>query len=335
MQAFLRKYAVRIAVTLVFVVIAWTMRSSFTTLKFWQQLLASIPVIIVTQIIWGILHAVHKGLDRIMPFSRNTYARIFVQISFGLLLVWVFRSIGLYVIPRALHMELSALARATVATITNLVSITVNLALIAEHFTKEWTESRIRQMRLEKEKAQIQFLHLKNQVDPHFLFNAFTSLDSLVQTQPALASQFIRHMAKVYRYALEHRDKDVVPLQTELDFLEHYIALQQIRFGAALEIDIQVDEGAREKGVAMVTLQMLLDNAVKHNEMHIDMPLRIRIYDEGDYLVVTNNKQARKQLAASNQQGLQQLKQLYAFLSPKLVQVENDPETFTVRLPLL
>ncbi len=110
--------------------------------------------------------------------------------------------------------------------------------------------------------------HLKNQIDPHFLFNAFTALDSLTQTNPPLASEFIRHLSKIYRHALENKDNGVTPLATELDMLRHYIALQQIRFGDALEINIDIGTTHEDRGVAALSLQMLIDNAIKHNEIH-------------------------------------------------------------------
>ncbi|RPE08206.1 hypothetical protein EGT74_14170 [Chitinophaga lutea] len=335
MNTFFNKYAVRIAVTLVFVVVAWTIRASLAPMPFYRHLLASIPVVIITQFIWSVLNLIHKLLNRWMPFRQYLYSRIILQITVGLLLVWGLRSFALYMAPRVLDITIEPLARAMIATINNLVSITVNLALISEYFTGRWKQSIVKAERLEKEKVQMQFMHLKNQVDPHFLFNAFTSLDSLVKTDPDLASRFIGHLSKVYRYALQHRDKDLVPLHTELSFLGHYITLQKIRFGPALEIDIQVDEKHHDRRVAMVTLQMLIDNAVKHNEVHAAHPLRIRIYVENDYLVVANNKQIRRQLAVSDKQGLQQLRQLYTFLGEREVMVQDGDDTFSVALPLL
>lgn len=335
MDKFFRKYVVRIAVTFVFVVVAWTVRANLFPMPFYMHLLASIPVIIITQVIWEVLKAIHKLLNRWVPFSKYLYSRFIIQIGIGLLLIWGLRSIAFYFAPRVLDVTIEPLARAMIATVNNLVSITVNLALISEYFTDRWKKSVIKEEQFKKEKAQMQFLHLKNQVDPHFLFNAFTSLDSLVKTDPELASRFIGHLSKVYRYALQHQDKEVVPLQTELDFLEHYISLQKIRFGPALEFDIQIDEVHKERGVAMVTLQMLIDNAVKHNEVHTANPLRIRIYVADDYLVVLNNKQTRRQLASSDKKGLEQLQQLYSFLSERPVVIQNTEDSFSVALPLL
>ncbi|WP_126243771.1 sensor histidine kinase [Chitinophaga rhizosphaerae] len=335
MKAFLRKYAVRIAVTFMFVVIAWTIRQGIVPdMTIGRHLLTSIPVIIVTQFVWTVLSGVHKLLDKVFPFTKSDAGRIFLQIVLGTILIYVIRSIVFSIIQSNFKIEIDQLTSAMIATINNFVSITINLALIGQYYTNRWREGILKEERLVREKMQLQFLHLKNQVDPHFLFNAFTSLDSLVHSNPDLASQFIRHLSKVYRYALQNRDKDMVSLQTELEMLHHYIALQKIRFGTALVVDIELDASLMDRRIAAVTLQMLMDNAIKHNEIHADHPLRIRIYEQDDYIIVSNNKQIRKQLAASDKQGLEQLKQLYTFLSARQVRVEDGVAEFTVALPL-
>lgn len=336
MQSFLKKHAIRIAITLAFVIVAWSIRAAlFDPMSFPRHLLFSIPVIIVTQIIWTVLSAIHRLLNRLLPFSKSLYGRVILQIVIGLVLVFILRTIVLSCLERLPQFELSNLGRAMIATINNLVSLAVNMALISQHFTAVWKEGVIKTERLEREKVQLQYHQLKNQVDPHFLFNAFTSLDSLVKVNPDLASRFIGHLAKVYRYVLQNRDKEVVSLQTELEFIAHYIALLEIRFEKALVIEIQVDEQHYDKGIAMVTLQMLIDNAVKHNEIHPGKPLHISIYEKNGYLEVMNNKQVRRQLAHSDKQGLEQLKSLYTFLSDRPVMVKDETDTFTVALPLL
>ncbi len=331
MKSFLRKNIWRIATTLILVIAGWVVRQAMAPdIKLIYHLFSSLIVIVGTQVVWGIQAGIHKLLNKWLPFSTYLYLRVIVQLCAGLLAMYLLRLLifGVF-FPNA------PVSLALVTLINSLVSILVNLALMSEQFTAWWVESQVRAERLEKEKVQVQYLHLKNQVDPHFLFNALTSLDSLVKTEPDLASQFIGHMAKVYRYALQNRDREVVSLHTELSFLEHYISLQKIRFGPALGIDIQIDKMQQEKGIAMVSLQMLIDNAIKHNEIHAEYPLRISIFVEGDYLYVRNNKQVRRQLLHSDKRGLQQMTQLYTFLTDRPVLVRDEIDTFTVALPLL
>jgi two-component system LytT family sensor kinase len=190
-------------------------------------------------------------------------------------------------------------------------------------------------VRLEKEKSLMRFHHLKNQVNPHFLFNTLTSLDGLIQSDPDLASNFIRHLAKVYRYVLEHKENEVVSLETELNFIEHYISLLQIRYREAIEIRLNISGAAKEKGILMVTLQMLIDNAIKHNSIHKDRPLTVDIWDKDDQLHILNNKQLRKQIGSSDKLGLKQLQELYLYLTGNPVEILDQGGFFEVNLPLI
>ena len=133
-------------------------------------------------------------------------------------------------------------------------------------------------------------------------------------------------MSKVYRYVLQHKESEVVNLDEELSFIQHYIQLLHIRYADGLKITTTVSDEAKDKGIVMVTLQMLIDNAVKHNILQQDEPLRIEIFDDADFLVVRNNKQLRKQIETSNGQGIQQLKQLYAFLTQKQIVIEDTDD---------
>lgn len=223
-----------------------------------------------------------------------------------------------------------------------IIIVLMNFSFYGYHFFKEWQASikesadlKVYAANTEMEKSRMHFHNLKNQVNPHFLFNTLTSLDGLIQTNAELASQFVHHLAKVYRYVLEHRENEVVQVQTEVNFIKHYILLLEIRFKQSLNIRINLNEIALEKKIVMVTLQMLIDNAIKHNTLQEKKPLDITISDEGEYLIVSNNKQLRKQIEMSTQQGLKQLKELYAYLSPRPVLIINTNNAFEIRIPLL
>jgi len=200
---------------------------------------------------------------------------------------------------------------------------------------EEKTRLRLEAMQLEKEKSMMRYHHLKNQVNPHFLFNTLTSLDGLIQSEPVLASDFVRHLSNVYRYVLEHKENEVVSLETETAFIRHYISLLEIRYKRAVDIRVDISDAGLEKGIVMVTLQMLIDNAIKHNIVQEDQPLHICIRDEDDYLHVQNDKQLRRQLETSNNQGLAQLRELYAYLDDRPVEIIDKETSFEVLLPLL
>jgi LytS/YehU family sensor histidine kinase len=220
--------------------------------------------------------------------------------------------------------------------------VLINFIFYFRYTFQQWEESveknaqlQVQTAQLEKERLMMQYHHLKNQVNPHFLFNTLTSLDGLIQTNAELASEFVRHLAKVYRYVLEHKENEVVSVQTELDFIEHYISLLKIRYENALQININVSEEGREKGIVMVTLQMLIDNAIKHNMIQERSPLVISIWDKNNCLHIRNNKQLKRKIELSSKQGLQQLEQLYNFLNKEAVTIKDEHDFFEVNLPLL
>jgi two-component system, LytTR family, sensor kinase len=210
----------------------------------------------------------------------------------------------------------------------------INLGFFTEYFVGRWKESLVNAERLEKEKSRVQFDNLKNQLNPHFLFNALTSLNSLIFEDQTLASQFLQQLSKVYRYVLQHKDKKMVNVETELNFIGHYVSLLRTRFKDALVISIQIKDQDRELGIVPVTLQILIENAIKHNVIDLARPLTILITTEDHYLVVANNIQLKRRVEESNKQGLDNLRSLYQYLSDRPVLIEEDVQ-FKVKVPLL
>jgi LytS/YehU family sensor histidine kinase len=216
-----------------------------------------------------------------------------------------------------------------------ILAIAIHLGYISSYFFNQWKLSLQKTERLEKEKTQVQFDNLKNQLNPHFLFNSLTLLDGLIHEDPALASQFLQHMSKVYRYILQNKEKELVTVSTENNFIENYISLMETRFGAALSIERKFSPAALEKKVVPVTLQILIENAIKHNIATQAQPLKIEIMNDEKFLWVRNNLQLKPQVEHSNRQGLDNLKALYHYLSPLAVDVQRNETHFCVKVPLL
>jgi hypothetical protein len=188
---------------------------------------------------------------------------------------------------------------------------------------------------LEKEKALIMYEGLKQQLNPHFLFNSLTSLNSMITWEPQKARQFLEQMSKIYRYILKSSHSELVPLADELKFVETYIKLQKTRFRDGLQVTISTVESDQAWKIVPVTLQNLLENAIKHNSTDKAAPLIIHIESIDGYVVVRNNLQKRTSVETSNKQGLYNMKTLYGYLTDKPLLIHEDEAFFTVKVPLI
>jgi sensor histidine kinase YesM len=291
--------------------------------------------LVVISTCWELLRWVHGRLNVILPFDRTIPGRIAVQLMIGVALSFLIRFVIYKFGEPYLPIKLDRLFLASTWFLFALGVSGVNTVLFIGYFIEKWKDTLVQAERLEKEKAQIQFDNLKNQLNPHFLFNALTSLNTLITENPVLASRFLQQMSKVYRYVLQNRDKNSVSLQTELDFIKNYVFLAETRFEGALKIKFEISTEALESAIVPVTLQILIENAMKHNVIDNDKPLSIDVFSSGDYLVVTNNLQKRKTVETSNKQGLANLESLYRFMTERPLILETTDSRFTVKVPLL
>ncbi|MGI4763133.1 MAG: sensor histidine kinase [Janthinobacterium lividum] len=191
---------------------------------------------------------------------------------------------------------------------------------------------------LENATLQAQLAALKNQVNPHFLFNSLSILSSLVHVDAALSERFVEQLARAYRYTLEQKDNDLVLLSTELDFIKSYTFLLKIRFEDKFDVVLDIPDAMRHRyRVAPLTLQLLVENAVKHNQMSVAHPLIVSIAVVADELVVRNTLQRRPRplAAASTGVGLQNILNRYHLLTPLPIHIGEVAGTFEVRIPLL
>ena len=214
-----------------------------------------------------------------------------------------------------------------------MIAIIVTLIHHLADFFREWRKLLLREEQFKREALSLQFDALKNQVNPHFLFNSLNVLTSLVETDPPLAVRFIKQLSEVYRYVLEHKDKELIELDTELQFVNAYVYLQKIRFDNSLVVDISLNNTTGR--IIPLSLQMLVENAIKHNVISTDKPLQISILCNGDYLVVKNNLQKKTVIHDTGSIGLKNIRERYAYFSKLPVLIEETDEMFTVKLPLI
>ena len=189
--------------------------------------------------------------------------------------------------------------------------------------------------RQKKENIISQFETLKNQVNPHFLFNSLNALSMLVLEDSKKAEQFIHKLTKVYRYVLDYRDLNVIPLGEEIHFLDNYLFLQKIRFEAGLDVEIQVSPDVLSLQVPPLSLQLLVENAIKHNIISQSQPLHLQIFSDEKELVVKNNLQLRSEKEDSTGIGLENLKRRYSLLSKQTPTFTEEGEYYQARIPLL
>lgn len=200
---------------------------------------------------------------------------------------------------------------------------------------EKWRLSLAELERFKKENAEFRFESLRSQLNPHFLFNSLNTLSSLVYENPEKAEVFIRELADVYRYILEFRDHGLVKLSKEIEMVSSYINLVQLRFDRNLEMDVKVDPLAGEKMIAPMTIQMLIENAIKHNVISKKKPLTIRIFSDSSFIVVENNLQRKEINEFSSNVGLKNIQNRYGFLTAEKIEVSETEHVFKVRIPLI
>lgn len=214
------------------------------------------------------------------------------------------------------------------------LSFAIGWGMAARGFYKSWRSSELRARKLNTEMLNYRYELLRAQVNPHFLFNSFNVLSDLVYEDQDLAVKFIRQMSDLYRYVLDSREKGLVPLAEELEFIRSFVFLMEIRFEEKLKVEIDLEPQAGEMIVPM-TLQLLIENAVKHNVATKQKPLFVKVLRIAEGLEVRNNLQRRSVGDDSKKIGLQNLEQQYAHLSGGKVEVHETDTEFYVRVPLL
>lgn len=190
---------------------------------------------------------------------------------------------------------------------------------------------------LQKQNADARYETLKNQLNPHFLFNSFNTLNSLITESREKATEFVNNMSDVYRYVLQSSKKDITTVGEELSFLDSYSDMLLKRHNQKLTIDIDVERADEDYLIVPMALQILVENAVKHNVISAGQPLHIKIFSKDGSIVVQNDLQRRRTSGASNGIGLFNLNKRYEYLSGKniIIKEEDTNNTFTVKIPLL
>ncbi len=197
-------------------------------------------------------------------------------------------------------------------------------------------EDQIQLEKLKRENTLAQYLNLKSQIEPHFLFNSLSVLSSIIYTDVNLASELILRLSKILRYVIEKNEFILVPLSEEITFLENYLFLIQTRFDEGIIFENKLDKAIINSSyVPPSSLQLLIENAIKHNKFTQDKPLRIKLFYEKEYLMVNNNVHIRDDMENSTKQGLDNLIGRFLHFTEKAVIINKTETSFTVSMPVL
>jgi len=306
--------------------------------ELWELILSYAYFMLVAIIIW-------KGNMQLMYHIRKTnvemyetYLRIIVTyflvnvlfsgiVSLGALYGW-------YLLSRESGLNITSILLASLCVI--IVVLFINNLFEIILLRREMEFNRVRAEKMESAKVEAELEALKTQIDPHFIFNSLNTLSYLITREPQSARLFNDTLAKVYRYILSNKDKDLVLLKEELEFISNYFYLLKIRFAEAVNMIIEINDlSAEDFLIPPISLQTLVENAIKHNAFDETQPLDIKVTVTGNFVMVRNQVKPKEQSAPSNKIGLNNLDNRYKLITRKNIVVENNYRMFSVKLPIL
>lgn len=315
---------------------------SFLNIKFTEgDSLVSLPINDLTfyLVIQSLVLLIWEGNRLFESFiikhpQKRIASRLIKQFAVSLAIVGVLSGLSTLGLQLALGTSVSVTAFKLVLGFTFRVNLFLHCINAIMVYNSELGSSRLEAERLKKETSEAQFEALRKQINPHFLFNSFNVLSSLVESEPKVAVKFIEQLSHVYRYLLKTQDLKVVSLKEELEFLRSYIFLLKIRFQSNLDIILDVQE-EENKYLPPSTLQLLIENAIKHNEVSKKYPLTITLSQQNGSMIIDNNLNPKSTPEESSLVGLNNIKERYILLGGESPVIEKSEENFTVTIPLI
>lgn len=301
-------------------------------------LFSAVWVIIIALLLWFGNRMLTIQLDRFMPWSKYGNWRFFFQLILGIIYLLFLINLIYYIIKTSLTSTPPVWEQMIVVNFWGAVLfIPVYSLYFSLHFLKHWRSSELAAEKNQKETIRSQLESLKNHLDPHFLFNNLNILASLIEKDKAASRTFIQKFAEVYRSLLRAKSDDLITLTEELDFIDAYMYLIRVRFEDYIQVAITLQESVRRKMLPPLTLQMLLENVIKHNQLTETKTLLIEIMEgEDNYLIVRNTLYARGDKGGTGEgSGLENIKKRYAHFTEQEVVIQKTETHFEVQIPLL
>ena len=294
--------------------------------------------IVITILVWEGNLIIDDFMNRKFPWEKKPGKRIFVHLP----VIILFSAFLIYISMLAFNefvCKFPEEARHRFMMVAIILGVLISLILlsieVSSQFFGNWKRSLVEIEKYKAETFQAQLQNLKDQINPHFLFNNMSVLSSLVYKDQDKAVDFINQLSKVYRYLLDTRSSELVSLKEELIFIQSYTYLLQIRFDKSLVFNMRIPEDEKNRLIPPMALQILIENAIKHNEVSSEFPLTISMKIVDNKLEVSNNLQLRTDKESSSKTGLQNIQDRYKFFTQETVEVIETVKTFSVKIPLL
>ena len=278
-------------------------------------------------------------LDKVFGNDRFSKKRLifgFIGSFFiSLFVIFLLRIFEEVVVNKKSFLDYLASEKPDYYIISILITLFISISFYAFHFYQSYNENKVKEQKIIAGTANAKFESLKNQIDPHFLFNSLNVLSSLIEENPDNAQKFTTSLSKIYRYVLEQKDKELVTVQEELAFAKTYMHLLKMRFENSITFELPIEFDIPEAKVVPLSLQLLLENCIKHNIVSEQKPLHIKIFIKDNFLVVQNDLQKKEGFQDRRGVGLQNIVSRYAILTKRKVLIDATNGTFSVHLPIL
>lgn len=303
----------------------------------WQVKWGFLYTILIALIVWQGNRYLHYSLRSYFDWINKPLQKVMVlilSVIFYTVPVSVLLLVGWYQLFTHDPVNWEVISQATLIILIAVIFITHVYETVI--LVKQSESEMIRNEQLERAKVEAELEALKNQIDPHFIFNSLNTLSHLIEEQPAKARKFNDTLADVYRYILQNKARNLVLLRDEMGFLDSYFLLLNIRFECAVQLEKKVDQAALEYYlVPPISLQLLAENAIKHNEFSKESPLVFSIILENNQLTVKNRMHKKELRKPSSRIGLNNLKERYKLVTGKEISIGEEDGFFVVRLPVL
>lgn len=338
----LNKFAKRLGFALILglagaILLEIIFKLQYRNLELFQSLQWYLAAIALAILFTETIFRLNKWLDSFARWEHRPVYRLNLQIITyilaGLLVFTGLRLAWVFVLSTRQFILLTD--EITIAIFIICVVIILNIIDFGIVLMNQWRYSLLQAEKYKKESAEFEFEMLQAQINPHFLFNSLNTLSSLVYEDADRSAEFIRKLSDVYRHVLDNRQKELISIREELRFIESYIFLLELRFEKKLKIEMGIGDDVMDRKIAPLTLQMLIENAVKHNIVSAKRPLKIQVFNNEKYIIIENPLQPKAIKEQGSQMGLHNISSRYRALCGQEIIINDENDTFIVKVPII